>query len=78
MVDRRYRGDMRRMIDQTLGLVGKGDLSLSEAATTFDSHRVPFEVACRVLSTIKPKIQRQSNANANANGSVGAWSSAVI
>lgn len=49
MAEMRYRHELRRIIDSALGQVGQGELSWHEAAHLLDSHRVPFNVTCRVL-----------------------------
>ena len=62
MNEQRYRLRLRRLIDLCLQAVGRGVLSLSQAAETMEAAGAPFEVVCRVLMPFKHVSSQQSHA----------------
>ena len=55
MAEKRYRHEMRRMIDRAVQLLERGELTWKAVAQWFEAYRVPFEVTCRVLAPYAKK-----------------------
>lgn len=50
MQELRHQHELRHLIDRSLRMIDRGEMSWHDAAHWFDACHVPFSVTCRVLS----------------------------